>query len=602
MIDVSQTSSKVVLLLLLVSLLLTLYRAKQRLVGKSWRFIGVACLNVVASLVLAAWLTNLSFEHETQERVLLITDATAAVEQADFDGRYSLVADGPVEQISDPAMIRLAHPNLTELTVQGYGLHAGQWSAFAGVKINHQTGPVDAGLVDLRWPRQLMAGNSLTVSGRYQQAVNDNLIKTVQLLDPAGTVVSTARVRNNESFNLSAIPKAVGHFEYAVQLVDGQSEPVPVEIVTPPPAKLLVIQSAPSFESKHLKNWASEQGAALLLLTTISKDKTLSLSVNLPKGPSQELSLALLSDFDLLVMDGRALVNLSALQQQWLQQAVNQGLGLLVIADNALSKAEQRPALLSSFSLIPMPDALTGQPSVLPNWPTKRAKKQSELVFAYQPVTINASQGVVLVRAAKQVLSLYQPQGLGKVALSIVKDRYRWRLNGDMQTYSHYWQWMFSQLARTRSDSRFVAPSEDRLNLVNHRRQTCVISPLKTLSVFTTELGVESTLPLAIDRFNPYRQCIHDWPKKAGWQRFELQDSNANTVDVVHRFTFAPQQWQSWQQNQRLKATTEFIQAQAQIPRSNTSSLTYKPINPNWYWWLLMMCASFLWLERKLSD
>ncbi|MFT5163205.1 MAG: hypothetical protein ACI9FJ_001790 [Alteromonadaceae bacterium] len=609
-IDVSHYTTPVALVALLVSLLFSLRYAKERLAThQPWRFSAVVVLNTVASLVLAAWLSNLSIKEPGGQRILLITDngqpspdaSFDAAFDASYDASYRLTPDANDKQsqwITDPAVIRLAHPNLSELTVQGYGLSKDQWRHFNGVSINHHAPEIDAGLVDLRWPQQLLSGNELTITAKYQQADNTNEIMTVKLLDPVGTVVSTARVKNQESLSLTAIPKAMGHYLYRLQISNESDEVVneqviPVEVSGAPAAKILVIQSAPSFENKHLKNWASAQGASLLLLTTISKDKFITQSVNLPEQTPTRLSPAMLNHFDLLIMDGRALLNRSPNQQQWLTEAVTQGLGLFITGDSLLA-AKTLPPVLSTFSFTPITNLLTTNPTVIPHWPGKRKSDQSELAFAYLPMNITALDGIRLVRNKAQTLSLYQSKGLGKVAVSVLKGRYHWLLSSDKQTYTHYWQWLFSQLARTRSDSRFIAPAPNAIDQTNKRSPICIISEAKNLTLLTKH----TQLPLATEGVNPYRQCAFYWPKTTGWQRFELQDTAQKNQDTSYRYTFEPNAWQSWQQHKRAKATSEFINARQQ---KSPAHPIYKPINPTWYWWLLVICASVLWVERKFD-
>ncbi len=593
-VDLQSPFVKLALVLLCLCLVMTLRWAKKRLTNQPLRFVVVAGLNIVATLVLMAWLGNLSIENDVGERVLLTTDGGSP--PRGFDGYYRLTpdeTDSRSEVIADPGVIRLAHPNLSELTVKGYGLNAGQWSAFAGVTVIQDAPPITVGPVDLRWNKQLLLGNPLKISGKVE---NVNGIITVQLLDLVGTVVSVARVKSKETFSLSAIPKAMGHYHYTLQVKAESGEVIndellPVEVIGAPPAKLLLMQSAPSFESKHLKNWASEQGASLLLLTTISKDKFITQSVNLPAEQQTVFTPDLLADFDLLIMDARALMNLSSQRQQWLQQAVDAGLGLFIIGDSELATAKNRPDILTSFTLTATTNALATQAVVRPQWPGN----ESELAFTFSPIAIKAKQSVGLVGTTKRPLSLYQPQGLGKVALSILQNRYRWRLNGEMQTYTHYWQWLFSQLARTRSDSRFIAPAVDAIDRVNYRSQICLLSEQKPLML----LMGSSTISLATDRFNPYRQCGFYWPQSAGWQRFELQNEVGDSLDVTHRFTFTTEQWQSWQQHERVQATTKFI-IRREDKQDDVKLMTLSPVSSTLYWWLLVLCAGFLWLERKV--
>jgi hypothetical protein len=124
----------------------------------------------------------------------------------------------------------------------------------------------------------------------------------------------------------------------------------------------------------------------------------------------------------------------------------------------------------------------------------------------------------------------------------------------------------------------------------------------------------DQSLVLATDRFNPYRRCAVYWPDTAGWQRFVLQvgrlqagfvQVDSKVLAVAHRYTFTAGQWQGWQQHQRLSATTAFIAARQQAVKDKAAGvdyqdIDYQTIDIHWYWWLLVVCGSLLWLERKL--
>ncbi|MCJ8268958.1 MAG: hypothetical protein MJK04_06085, partial [Psychrosphaera sp.] len=378
--EVSALTTQIALVLLLVSLVFTLSRVKKRLfVNKPLRFYVVGALNVIATLVLASWLGNLSFKHPSNQTVVLDT-----------------------EQRGDPAVILLNNPNLQTLAVKGYGLTAAQWQPFVGIQRVHLLPDLVAGPVGLSWNRQLLLGNRFTLAGRYQN-IDSNAIVTIKLLDPAGTVVSQIRVKNHQTFQLTDTPKAMGSYHYRLNVVSEQNEllndeVIPLVVSKAPAAKLLVVQSAPSFESKHLKNWASSQGASLLVLTTISKDRFITNSVNMNEDAPRKYTPQLLNDVDLLIMDGRALVNLSAVHQQWLNQAVDQGLGLYVMADDDLIKAANLPDIVSSFSFKPIAGLQIGPSLTRPNW----SGNHGELMFDLMPYSIAAEQGELLLAGSKK--------------------------------------------------------------------------------------------------------------------------------------------------------------------------------------------------------
>ena len=392
-------------------------------------------------------------------------------------------------------------------------------------------------------------------------------------------------------FALATTPKILGRYLYRVTIDDAGSDnhPVPVDVVKAPLAKLLLVQSTPTFESRHLKDWAAGQGAQMLLMTAISQDRYLTQQVNLPKMTNATITPALLAQFDLLIMDARGLAQLPAGQKSWIEQAVRSGLGLLVLAD--LNIAEQIGAGLLAGFTVSDSEAQAKTP-VYPAWQGHR----SELPMQALPLRLGGADVKTLLNARKrQALSVYREVGQGKVALSILQERFRWRLNGQLDTYSNYWQRIMATLARARQDSRFVPESPNTLSQPSFKRQLCVLSEKAgRLQVH----GPNGQLSLAQHRLNPYRHCTADWPGAVGWQQYQLVKEE--TLNTTWRYTFAEQDWPAWQQQRRLDAGQAWLQGNTNwLASSQPTSSRYSPVNPIWYWIILLICCTLLWRERR---
>lgn len=571
--DYASVVSVVLLLLLFGSLVLTLNRVKQRLYERSSvRCVMVMLGNVMIYCLLAAALGNLSVKTAVNEDLLLVTD-------------------GQNKSREEPSVLAFQYPGLQKLTVHGYGLYGKQWQSFDDIEVKFNPPAVAAGPVSLNWQRQLLFGETLQLTGRWHTDSAKQIV-TVKLLDPALDVVAQQRVKKGEAFVLEAAPKATGSLFYRLQAVDdnGQiisDDIVPSYVTKAPRAKIMVMQSTPMFETRHLKNWAQSQGAGMLLLTTISKSRTLTQAVNLSTTDSHSFSQSNLDGYDILIIDGRALLALNQEQQQWLHQAVEQGLGVLVLLDDALSKAPTWPTILQGLSVGKLDNAL-GDGLFLPG---------SEIKLNARPYPIGGEQAVEFEQDIdKRTVGVYKPMGLGKVALSRLSDRYRLRLNGQTDQYTRIWQKTFSKLARVRADSRFIAPLKDEISLPGLQSKVCVLSDDSQLQLTWKDLPVA----LLKDSLNPHRYCALFWPEAAGWQTFELKNAQAQVLDTLQTYTFDHTDWPAWQQHTRMMDTKAFITAQKGKPKGDKTPLQLsKPLDPLWYWLLFSFFASMLWWEQK---
>lgn len=559
--------------LLLLGLGFTLKAVKKRLYAHSFkRFCLVALANVVCVLVLLAWLGKLTITTQVSEHLTLLTPGTKG-------------------DIPDPGVFLQQNPGLSELDIKGYGLTAAQLKDFDGIKVRFDVPEISQGPVEVAWPKHLFVGESLVVTGRWHMR-DYNQIVTVKLIDPAGSEVDSARVRKGELFRLTTQPKAQGHYFYQLQGVDSNGqiiadEPVSVFIGQSPKVKLLVMQSAPSFETRHLKNWATENGASMLLLSTISKERYLTQSVNLEQGHDKTFSAANLNDFDLLIVDGRALTQLPVQKLSLIEQASKNGLGVMIFASQSMVSQLKDMTLLNGFEL----------KAKGPQADTRLNMANSDVLFNSLPYTLAASQGKSFEVGAKgQVLGMYRALGLGKVGVSILLERYRWRLNGQMQQYSRHWQSIMKSLARVSSDSRFLPVDAQLLSFPGQQLQVCILSDQGDKTLFWQDQKVA----LNQDQFNRFRYCTHVWPTVSGAQQFELKSAEDQLLDRLVLQTYAATHWQSAFAAQKVAAGKAFVAGQQQKLSGQMRKPTLNvPVDATWYWLLLVLFASILWWERK---
>ena len=603
---------------LLFSLITTLWAITRRLFTRSpARFFTVLILNLLAYGSLALLLAP-PFTLSTVEQQLVLLTAGAQIDEAESHSDLFVAPGIDIEPASnaswllDIGQLRLQRPAISSLKVLGHGLSAEQWAEIPDhAEVNFEASPL-SGLVGIRWPGQLNLGEQLVVVGRYQNA--ESQAARLELIDPAGEAVDEILLRPGQEFSLSSTPRVAGRHEYLLRLWhDDQAnteETVATSVTSGRGARLLVIQSAPSFETRQLKNWAVEYGTPLLMLTRISRDRHISQAVNLPDNADTKLSPALLARQDLVILDGRSWVDFSAVQRAWLSAAVHDGLGLLVMADHTLAEALPKAgdALLGDFSMRPVEQE---NELTVPSWPG--AKPQTPLPFL--PFSLEARQGRTVVTGEQgEALNLVVAVGRGQVALSILREQYRWPGAGERAVYTAYWAMLMRETGRRRSTPYLLPGPADSLNSVAHKMNICARGNGQAMnaSIQGPAIAGEGPMPqkdsqlisvdFAEDLLGSARQCATFWPTEPGWHQLSLQDTvSGEVLDQASFYVFKSSEWLTYRQQLKQQASLQRVARNPLQQDQVKSRATATPLSSFWPWLVLMVAASLLWLERKLD-
>lgn len=609
-------------LFLLVSMLLSFYLVAKRLFKRSpLRAMAVMLLNAVAYGIVFLLVLEPGFSQPIQQSVTLVTEGTEVPDLSGMSSANLYVAPGVrtssgIKQklpganwLLDAEQLPLREHALSIIKVHGFGLERDQWLKFPqNIQVEFEPPDID-GLTAMRWSRSLLEGDTLRVSGHYQSADHEAIIQ-LRLLDPSDNIVDETRTKNDQSFNLTTRIRAPGNLAYKLQAWHAErmmsEQTVPVEVSTGNPLNIMIKQSAPSFETRALKNFAASQGHRARLNTDISKDKTIVQSANMPPDTDSSLSPQNLAMQDLLIMDGRALASLSATHRQWLNEAIEKGLGLLLLADSLLleNTRELDTGLLNGFQLAPLPGTET---ALVPRQLTGDTKGWQE------PVTVAAMQldaqdaSVLVDDGQGRSLVITRQKGLGHIGISLISHSHNWLTAGQHAQWGDYWRTLFSSLARQRGDSHLLAQAETEFSRVNQRTAVCALGIEKpanvSISALTTiERPVTLELQLATDLLNSPRQCVYFWPRVNGWHRLQLYSAAHDTVlDQKAIYVFSADQWLAQHRSQRLQATMDRVVNSKNLSAEPAVTWVSEPLNPFWLWLSLIFSASCLWLERKLD-
>jgi len=512
------------------------------------------------------------------------------------------------EWLLDAGQLKYREAVIGRLEVRGYGLERAQWETLAGHPEIVFEAPAIGGFNAMRWQRHLTEGEVLRVTGQYGEPGDDRVTR-LQLLDPAGNTAAEGRFRHGQPFALETRVKTRGLLEYRLQALDDGAtdggQIVPFESGAGANLDILIVQSAPSFETRQLKDFAAAGGHRVRLNTTISRDRHIRQSANLPADTETGLSPALLAGLDILIMDGRAFAELPSRHQQWLSDATAQGLGFLLLADGSLLDAfgTTAPGLLRGFVLKPANDAET---TVVPR-PLAGGERDWKEPVAAAAMQLDAGDGnVLIVGDDGRNLVVSRASGLGNIGISLIRDSHGWLTAGQRSQWSDYWSLLLSALSRQR-DVSFLLPAPDAdFYRVNRRTALCALTRGGEPGIAVTEIapdGRETRLELkpAPDTLQSSRRCAFFWPRRGGWHRIVLSAGDGTVLDQKSVYVFKADQWLDQLRAERTRATRERATGAGSPPASATDSTVTEPLDRFWLWLTLVLAASLLWLERKLD-
>ncbi|TQV72412.1 hypothetical protein FLL45_19580 [Aliikangiella marina] len=604
--------------------------------SRSYR-LGLIALNFLAGLSLAALIVSPASLQYANTSSLLITSPDydlELLESIDYEEVFKLgghdinlyhsdtsvsfdeAFDSDIQTVQNIQSLFWKLPEMSRLTIVGDGLSQSvlneiNQSLLQPLSVAFKPSKQKAGFSRVNWTQRLNLGNYLHIQGLIHST--DPRVNSVALIDPAGDQVTECKLLSDESFSISAKPRLAGRHTYQIVLKDSKQneivrEAIDIYVEHLAQAKLLVVQSSPSFETKQIQNWAAENGAQLMLQTQISKDKYITRLTNIKDVRSRDFTQDLLDEFDLLIMDGRALLGLTTEQKQMLREAVELGLGLFVIADQELIDQKQNlPSWMApiaiqqteeSREMVPYwSDNLDGFTAPIESFmPIIAAdfipENQLTAIQTNMRTLVQASNGWPIVKSLDV--------GLGRVTVSLMRETYRWVTNGDRTSHSHYWQNVISKAAR---------PSESPLELQQisyplfkgQRTKFCIESRLPIDSATVTSATMpddEQVVHLLRGENTLSRYCGYFWPNQAGWYRVNVSVSESDQHYEDWISISDNDEWLALQQSNKRRDTLRYIQKQS-LSSEHHKTKMYQPINQWIFWWIFVLCASLVWAENK---
>ncbi|MCF7751130.1 hypothetical protein KQ945_10265 [Bacillus subtilis subsp. subtilis] len=492
------------------------------------------------------------------------------------------------------------HPGTLQLQLVGDGLSARDRDLALPAQVTLLAAAAPRGWIALQPPPITVPGAVFSVRARAQGVAD----ASAELLDPAGIVVDRAPLGSDGSSVLQGVARASGRSEFSLRLVDAAKHvvdtvPVPVQTGDAPAVQVLVVAGAPTPELKYLRRWATDTGLALQAQASAGA------GVSLGDAPVA-LTPARLAATDVLILDERSIAALGPAQRSAVQQALRNGLGVLVRSSGPVGDGARQTlrgwGLDIGGSNQSMALRLPADPDDALLQARRGPQRAATPSTAYIDDADNASHNAALPTLEQFALRTgdatallrdaggapvggWRDVGRGRLALLPVTDSYRLVLAGRDDRHAELWSGVLATVARPLP----AAPSLRMDTATAWAGERIALCALDDRATVRDPEG--ATVALRVDPATGHDRCAGYWPQQPGWHH--LQQGKMLQAFYV----FDPARAQPLHRQQVREATARRLSTAG----SGGSETTHPLPGPRWPWLLgLVLVAGLLWwLERR---
>ena len=560
---------------------------------------------ILASVIAVAYFTLLivpiKYETHLQQNaneIVLLTNGTNPDSISKIKGKKYILGSANTAElknikavpVADLSYFLKANPTFQKLNIYGYGLTDSELKDAAGHEISFHPSAKSTGIISVNWQAKLKATNDLLVQGTYQNAGN----KSVKLLLKGLGFSIDSLIINPQStvpFSFKNKPKQNGKAVYQLITLQGNDtiskEPVPFLVEDQTPMKVLILASFPDFEYKFLKKWLFDNQYPLAFRSQISKNKYSSDFLNMDSLSLNRVNSAALKRFDVLIIDEEELASISVEERASIDQAVNNGMGLLIRISNAKS-ATALSGRISRYET-PAPKEKTLSLNI-----KNEDFKLTKLPFE-QTLFLKASitDQPLITDNTNKILVSSRINGSGKIIISSLSATYNWLLSGNKADYASYWASLISKTARKRAEIQTVEiiPQFPVLN-----QKIRFIADFKeggkTPSIMINDIKLSPRQNIEL----PFQWDAVSWPQNEGWNDLYINQVNQSF------YVYKKEDWQLLKNQAKTDLMQQFIENTSR--RNNKIAITDQIIqNEISKWWFFagfLLAASFLWHESRI--
>ncbi|WP_396636764.1 hypothetical protein [Maribacter sp. R77961] len=468
--------------------------------------------------------------------------------------------------------------SINELVVLGHGVAVFDYWQLEETAVNYLKGELPSGIVRINYPSESRVGTELTIQGVYNRPTAGTKLC---LQGSGGKVLDSVILKsdNRQGFSLNTIVKTEGKFVYQLVEMDSvnkviSTNPLPLVVEDIAVLKVLIVNQFPSFETKYLKNYLSEEGHELVVRSKITSGKYKFEYFNTIRQPIYRFTEKSLAFFDVLILDTETFMGLSRNTLESLEKSVKEeGLGVFVQPNRRLFRFKN--------SLVNFNSVSDGKEKLVPSdWSKNPIGKYP---YRFNDESLKA---LLIGNYAKRIVI-----GKGTIGTSLLKNSYELVLKGESDTYKEIWSSILSQISKKaesaalfNTSNGFIfkdLPFEFSVQTQKQRPQ------LRHGSGYLIPLMKDATL------HDKWQGTIY--PQKKGWNSLNLKVDTATVV--MNYYVMDTEQWKPLVGANTVVDNTRFF---GKEEKKNLRRESYAAVSSFWYFLLFLSCMGYLWLVPKL--
>jgi hypothetical protein len=468
--------------------------------------------------------------------------------------------------------------SIGQVTILGQGLRAFDFWQLEGIPTCYIKGDMPKGIVKLNYPKQHRIGDLLFINGVYHQPVLGNRL-VLQSSSGEGLDSIVFDSDENFRFKFDSYPKTSGKYVYQLIEKDSagkilDSSPLPLMVLKKQVLRIFISNQSPSFETKYLKNFLSEEGHELVVRSQITKGRFKFEYFNTPRSPLEDFLEKDLKKFDLLILDTDTFLSLSKGTKQSIVNVIREyGTGVFVQPNEALFR--------TANGMVDFGFERDGKDKIST---FNRTKVQLEKYpYAFEDRKAN---GIVIENYTYALVL-----GKGRLSTTVLSNTYQLLLDGKSIPYREVWSKIIEAAARPQ-EAVGVFETSDSFVFQDIPYSFTLSTALEKPMVQQSD---DYSLPLIKDLVLEDRWHGTTYSVQKGWQSLAMQGDTSLVMDY---FVMDTIQWKSViGANMILENSRVFNPSdKLAVNRITTSEV------PRWGFFLVFFCCMvYLWLIPKLK-
>lgn len=548
----------------------------------------------VGSLLLIALQPTKQVQKEQQKAVFL----TENYLQKDLDSLWSKYSKVSVIPISD-----LNKDSLTTydtLHILGDGFFPANMPDTLNIPIVLSLNALREGFINFQYTKKVTILEEVKLQGIFYS--KDTLEKKLILRSPKGEeTIKTVNKIGKIAFNFQQKTAKAGRFLYSmiVENKDSilQEEVFPIIVQQREKLKVLILNEAPNFETKYLKNWLTEGEHSLAIRSTISKEKFNTEFINFPKTTLANLNQNLLKKIDVLVVTASTIHQLQRIELKALKKAIEQGLGMIVLPDERLFTPQLAKPFQSFFFGVDY-EKNDRKELIISNLINSQKEGVTLKSFPYQ-AGLKVNILPVLKDDANWSIAVTAIKNQGRITSSIIPITYTLQLQGKPAVYNAYWSELFKATAPANfvlnnwqvKEELLVRPNDEMQFQLNTSEPIPIVQIVEENDA-ATDIFLQQN-PINLETWKG-----SFWPYQTGWHTLHTK---ANKEEIDWFYVQPKTAWESMRLFGQHQMNLDWLERQnAGLKMNDRPIVLEREALPIWWFYLLFLLGiGGLWIEEK---